>query len=67
MDAAEVLEAAVASEYLVRNAPLSAGGWRCIRVAPYDGRGMGPLDPDFIQQQGGLGECRSVARLRFAP
>jgi hypothetical protein len=66
LTAAESLEGAVSPEYLVRNATLSDGGCRCIRVAPYPGRGMDPFDPDFIRQQGGHGSCRSVSKLRFA-
>jgi hypothetical protein len=64
--AAEALQASVSPEYLVRNATLSAAGCRCIRVAPYAGRGMDPLDPQFIRRAGGAGRCRSVPRLRFA-
>lgn len=65
-DAADSLAAAVSPEYLTRNATLSAGGCRCIRVAPYAGRADDPLDPRFIQQRGGRGDCRSVPRLRAA-
>jgi hypothetical protein len=66
LTAAEVLHATVSPEYLVRNATLTDGGCRCIRVAPYAGRSMDPFDPDFIRRQGALGACRSVPKLRFA-
>jgi hypothetical protein len=65
LSAAESLQRAVSPEYLVRNATLGAGGCRCIRVAPYPARGMDPLDPQFISQQGDLGRCRAVPKLRF--
>lgn len=66
MTAGEILQAAVSPEYLVRNATLADGGCRCVRVAPYAGRSMDPLDPQFIRQAGDLGSCRAVRRLRFA-
>ena len=66
MTAADILQAAVSPEYLVRNATLGDGGCRCIRVAPYAGRSMDPLDPRFIRQAGNLGSCRTVRKLRFA-
>ena len=65
LSAAETLEGAVSPEYLVRNVTLAQAGCRCIRVAPYSGRGMDPLDPRFIEQQGGIGTCRSVPKLHF--
>ena len=64
--AAEALLGAVSPEYLVRNATLGDAGCRCIRVAPYAGRNMDPLDPAFISQEGELGRCRAVAKLGFA-
>ncbi len=63
--AAEILQASVSPEYLVHNATLGAGGCRCIRVAPYAGRGMDPFDPELIRREGDLGRCRSLPRLRF--
>ena len=66
LTAAETLRDAVASEYLARNVSLAAGGCRCLRVPPYEGRAMDPLDPRFIDQAGGLGACREAPRLRFA-
>lgn len=65
LTAAESLQGAVSPEYLVRNATLGDAGCRCIRVAPYTGRGMDPLDPRFISQQGDFGRCRAVPKLRF--
>lgn len=65
LTAAETLRDAVSPEYLVRNVALAAGGCRCIRVAPYAGRAMDPLDPRFIARAGDLGTCRAVPRLRF--
>jgi hypothetical protein len=64
--AADALQAAVSPEYLVHNATLADAGCRCIRVAPYAGRSMDPLDPAFIEQAGDLGSCRAVPKLRFA-
>ena len=66
LTAAETLRDAVSAEYLVRNATLADAGCECIRVAPYDGRAMDPLDPRFIRDAGGAGTCHSVPRLRFA-
>ena len=66
MTAEEALRGAVSPEYLARNVALADGGCRCIRLAPYPNRAMDPLDPDFIRQQGALGSCRPVSRLRFA-
>lgn len=66
LTAAEALRDAVSPEYLVRNATLADAGCDCIRVAPYDGRAMDPLDPEFIRRAGGAGTCKNVARLRFA-
>lgn len=66
LNAADTLQAAIVPEYLVRNATLADGGCRCIRVAPYANRAMDPLDPRFISEQGDLGRCRAVPKLRFA-
>lgn len=66
LTAAETLRAAVAPEYLSRNVSLAAAGCHCLRVPPYAGRAMDPLDPRFIDQAGGAGSCREAARLRFA-
>lgn len=65
LDAGETLRDVVPPEYLVRNAPLADGGCRCIRVPPYEGRAMDPLDPRFVARAGDLGACRVVPRLRF--
>ena len=66
MTAAETLRDAVSAEYLARNASLADAACDCIRVAPYEGRAMDPLDPQFIREAGGSGTCRTVPRLRFA-
>lgn len=66
LTADEALVAAVATEYLARNVSLADGGCRCLRVPPYEGRAMDPLDPRFIDQAGGSGTCRTAPRLRFA-
>lgn len=66
LTAAETLRDAVATEYLARNITLADAGCHCIRVAPYEGRAMDPLDPRFIDRAGGFGSCRQVSRLRIA-
>jgi len=45
---------------------LAEAGCRCISVAPYPGRANDPLDPYFISQAGGDGECKPVDRLAAA-
>jgi hypothetical protein len=66
LTAADTLRGAVATEYLARNVSLADGGCHCLRVPPYAGRGMDPLDPRFIERAGGVGSCRQASRLRFA-
>ena len=64
MTSQEILVKSVSSEYLIRNLPLKDAGCRCISVAPYQGRASDRIDPDFIEQQGADGVCKSVDRLR---
>jgi hypothetical protein len=63
MNAQQILVKSISPEYILKNASLKEAGCRCISVAPYLGRADDPLDPDFIQQAGGDGECKAVDQL----
>lgn len=60
----QILVKSVSSEYVLRNVPLKEAGCRCISVAPYVGRARDPLDPEFVEREGGDGICKDVKRLR---
>ncbi|HZL29359.1 MAG TPA: hypothetical protein VFC39_22740, partial [Acidobacteriaceae bacterium] len=64
MTSQQILVKSVSSEYVLKNVSLADAGCRCISVAPYPGRSSDRLDPDFIQQAGGDGVCKSVDRLK---
>lgn len=64
--AEHALHQSVVPEYLLRNATLADAGCWCILVPPYEGRDSAPLDPAFVVQAGGYGECRTVDRLERA-
>lgn len=64
MTSQQILVKSVSSEYVLKNVSLADAGCRCISVAPYPGRSSDRLDPDFIQQAGGDGVCKSVDRLQ---
>jgi hypothetical protein len=66
MTAQQILVKSISSEYILRNVSLADAGCRCISVDPYEGRSADPLDPEFIAQAGGAGECTAVARLKAA-
>ena len=66
MDAQQILTGSISSEYLLKNVTLAAAGCRCITVAPYTGRSVDPLDPNFIDQAGGDGSCTTVPKLQKA-
>jgi hypothetical protein len=66
MTVQQILVKSVSPEYILKNVSLADAGCRCIAVNPYDGRSAAPLDPDFIQQAGGDGQCQAVDRLRPA-
>lgn len=63
MTSQRILEKSVSSEYLLRNVPLADAGCRCISVPAYDRRANDRLDPEFIEQAGGVGTCKVVGRL----
>lgn len=63
MTAQQILVKSVSSEYLLKNVSLADAGCRCISVEPYPGRSADPLDPWFIEQAGGAGECKPVPKL----
>jgi len=67
MTSQQILVKSISSEYVLKNVSLGDAGCRCISVAPYPGRSNDPIDPDFIQQAGGDGSCKSVDRLQTAP
>jgi hypothetical protein len=67
MTAQQILAKSISSEYILKNVSLADAGCRCISVAPYDGRSADPLDPEFIEQAGGAGECKTVPKLLAAP
>jgi hypothetical protein len=67
MTSQQILVKSVSSEYVLKNVSLGDAGCRCISVAPYPGRSSDRLDPDFIQQAGGDGVCKSVDRLQLVP
>jgi hypothetical protein len=58
-----VLDNAIIPEYLVQNVAFGAAGCRCIKVPPYAGRDLDPVDPDFIWEAGGAPRCNTVDRL----
>lgn len=64
MTSQQILVKSVSSEYVLKNVSLADAGCRCISVAPYADRSSDRLDPDFIQQAGGDGVCKSVDRLQ---
>ncbi|HEY5330467.1 MAG TPA: hypothetical protein VIJ79_11315 [Acidobacteriaceae bacterium] len=64
MTSQQILVKSVSSEYVLKNVSLADAGCRCISVAPYPDRSSDRLDPDFIQQAGGDGVCKSVDRLQ---
>ncbi len=66
MTSQQILVKSVSSEYVLKNVSLADAGCRCISVAPYPDRSSDRLDPDFIQQAGGDGVCKSVDRLKTA-
>lgn len=63
MTAQQILAKSISSEYILKNVSLADAGCRCISVEPYAGRAADPLDPEFIEQAGGVGECKSVQKL----
>lgn len=67
MTSQQILVKSVSSEYILKNVSLADAGCRCVSVAPYAGRSSDRLDPDFIEQAGGDGVCRSVKRLTAKP
>jgi hypothetical protein len=66
MTSQQILAKSISSEYVLKNVSLADAGCRCISVAPYTERSADPLDPEFIEQAGGAGECKAVAKLRAA-
>lgn len=64
MTAQQILAKSISSEYILKNISLADAGCRCISVAPYPGRANDPLDPAFIEQAGGAGECKAVTKLQ---
>ena len=66
MTSQEILVKSVSSEYILKNVSLADAGCRCISVTPYVGRANDRLDPEFIEQAGGNGVCKSVERLGVA-
>jgi hypothetical protein len=66
MTAQQILAKSISPEYVLKNVSLADAGCRCISVAPYDGRSADPLDPEFIEQAGGSGECMAVQKLGVA-
>jgi hypothetical protein len=64
MTSQQILVKSASSEYLLKNVSLADAGCRCISVASYPGRASDRLDPEFIQQQGGIGVCKQVEKLR---
>ena len=66
MTGQQILAKSISSEYILKNVSLAEAGCRCVSVAPYDGRAGDPVDPDFIDQAGGAGDCKAVAKLRLA-
>ncbi|UWZ86876.1 hypothetical protein [Occallatibacter riparius] len=64
MTAQQILAKSVSSEYVLKNVSLADAGCRCISVASYTGRSADPLDPNFIEQAGGAGECKAVPKLQ---
>ncbi len=66
MTSQQILVKSVSSEYILKNISLADAGCRCISVAPYAGRADDMLDPDFIEQAGGEGVCKTVERLAVA-
>jgi hypothetical protein len=63
MTSQQILVKSVSSEYLLKNVSLADAGCRCISVAPANRHPGDPLDPDFIEQNGGRGVCIEVKRL----
>jgi hypothetical protein len=66
MTSQQILVKSISSEYVLKNVSLADAGCRCISVPPYAGRSSDSLDPDFIQQAGGVGVCKQVDRLKTA-
>ena len=66
MTAQQILVKSASPEYILKNVPLADAGCRCIAVGPYEGRSADALDPDFVEQAGGDGQCRPVERLKPA-
>jgi hypothetical protein len=70
LNAEQVLQQSVVTEYLVKRASLREAGCRCIQVPAYTGRDLAPLDPDYIAAKGKLGAdgvCVRVGRLGLTP
>lgn len=63
MNAMVILRKSITTEYLLKNVTLAEAGCRCITVAPYPGRSLDPINPDFVWEKGGDGSCASVKRL----
>jgi hypothetical protein len=61
--AERALRQSIVPEYLLRNASLADAGCYCVIVPPYADRATAPLDPGFVVQKGGYGECRTAERL----
>jgi hypothetical protein len=69
LNAEQVLQQSVVTEYLVKRATLREAGCHCIQVPAYAGRDTAPLDPDYIVAKGRLGAdglCVRVGRLGVA-
>ena len=63
MSAQQILVKSISPEYILKNTSLKDAGCRCISVAPYTGRAADPLDPEYVWQAGGAGECKAVEKL----
>jgi hypothetical protein len=63
MTSQQILVKSISSEYVLKNVSLADAGCRCISVPPYQGRSGDALDPDFIEQAGGIGVCKQIDRL----
>ena len=63
MSTQQILTKSISPEYVLKNVSLKEAGCRCISVAPYPGRADDPLDPEYVWQAGGDGQCKAVDRL----
>jgi len=66
MSTQQILVKSISPEYVLKNVSLKDAGCRCISVAPYPGRAEDPMDPDYIWNAGGDGECKAVDTLSKA-